>query len=139
MRINPITKIWLFRKVKEVVFMKLDKNIIPPERGSEIIDFVSKYIFTLKDDREIEQFSAHISTHFPEIREVDLTFEIEENESKDAIIKEIMNTFMLEWNIDQASQILDAMDQVGDNTPLLRDLEKKYPLAYALAVAKYKK
>ncbi len=84
-KLNPITKLRLFREVKKVIFAQMDNDIITPERAEKVLDYVKKYVVNINTPEKAKQFYLHLGEKFTELKGVKHKFEIEEEEKIDQV------------------------------------------------------
>lgn len=135
-KLNPITKLRLFREAKKVIFRQMDKDQITPERADEILGYVKKYVVNIETPEKAKQFYLHLGKKFPELAGVKYKFEIEEEEKIDRVFSSLLEEFMEKGNIDLASEIMEQMNESKNQQTYLEKLKKKYPIEFQKALEK---
>jgi hypothetical protein len=135
-KLNPITKLRLFREVKKVIHSMMDKKEILLDRAEEIMNYVKKYIKNINSPKKAKQFYLHLGEKFEELKGVKHKFEIEEEEKIDQVFSLLLDEFMEKGNMDLASEIMEQMNE-SENTQLyLEKLKQNYPIEFQKALEK---
>lgn len=135
-KLNPNTKLRLFREVKKVIFAQMDTDKISPERAEEILDYVKKYVVKIETPERAKQFYLHLGEKFSELTGVKHKFELEEEEKIDQVFSLLINEFMQNGNMDLAGEILEQMNEVKNQTVYLEKLKIIYPIEFQKAFEK---
>lgn len=93
-KINPITKLKLFRTVKNIIFSQMDKDEITPERADEILGYVKKYVIDVETPERAKQFYIHLGEKFIELSGIKHKFEMEEEEKISQVFSLLLDEFM---------------------------------------------
>jgi len=135
-KLNPITKLKLFRAIKNSIFSQMDKEIISVDRAEKILEYVEKYILDIATPQTIKQFYTHLWEKFSELKWVKQSFEIEEKEKIDQLFSLLLDEFMKKNNLELASEIMGEMENSNDEELYLEKLEKNYPIEFQKALKK---
>lgn len=135
-KLNPITKLRLFREVKKVIFSQMDNDVIIPERAEEVLDYVKKYVVNINTPEKAKQFYIHLGEKFDELKGVKHKFEIEEEEKIDQIFSLLLDEFMEKGNMDLASEIMEQMNEAKNSQIYLEKLKTNYPIEFQKALEK---
>lgn len=135
-KLNPITKLRLFREVKKIIFAKMDSDKITPERAEEILDYVKKYVVAIEAPEKAKQFYIHLGEKFSELKEIKQKFEIEEEEKIDQFFSLIIDELMEKGNMDLASEIMEQMNETQNQQVYLEKLKTNYPIEFQKALEK---
>ncbi|NVP18174.1 hypothetical protein HUU51_05655 [Candidatus Gracilibacteria bacterium] len=135
-KLNPITKLRLFREVKKVIFVQMDSDKITPERAEEILDYVKKYVVDIETPEKAKQFYLHLGEKFSELKEIKQKFEIEEEEKIDQVFSLLVDEFMEKGNMDLASEIMNQMNEAKNQQIYLEKLKTNYPIEFQRALEK---
>lgn len=136
-KLNPITKLKLFRTVKEVIFSQMDKDKITPERADEILGYTKKYVVDIRIPKVAKQFYIHLGERFPELVGIKNKFKMEGEEKIDKIFSLLIDEFMENENIDLANEIMEQMDESKDQNLFIEKLKEKYPIEFNKVFAKF--
>lgn len=135
-KLNPITKLRLFREVKKVIFAQMDSDKITPERAEEILDYVKKYVVDIETPEKAKQFYLHLGEKFRELEEIVFHFNFEEKEKFNKVFAYLLNEFILSNNTELANEIMDQIRETKDQQTYLEDLKKRYPIEFLKALEK---
>jgi len=135
-KLNPITKLRLFREVKKVIFAQMDSDKITPERAEEILDYVKKYVVDIETPEKAKQFYLHLGEKFEELKGVKHKFEIEEEEKIDQVFSLLLDEFMEKGNIDLAGEIMEQINKSQNQQNCLEKLKQNYPIKFQKALEK---
>ena len=135
-KLNPITKLRLFREVKKVIFTQMDSDKITPERAEEILDYVKKYVVDIETPQKAKQFYLHLGEKFRELAGVKHKFEIEEEEKIDQVFSLLLDEFMEKGNMDLAGEIMEQMKEAKNQQNYLEKLKTNYPIEFKKALEK---
>lgn len=135
-KLNPITKLRIFREVKKIIFTKMDSDKITPERAEEILDYVKKYVVDIETPERAKQFYLHLGEKFDELKEIKQKFEIEEEEKIDQVFSLLIDEFMEKGNMDLASEIMEQMNEVKNGKIYLEKLKTNHPIEFQKALKK---
>jgi hypothetical protein len=135
-KLNPITKLRLFRAVKKVIFFQMDKDIITAERAEEILDYVKKHVVNVNTPEKAKQFYIYLGEMFEELKGVKHKFEIEEKEKIDQVFSLLLDEFMEKGNMDLASEIMEQINEAKNSKEYLEKLKTNYPIEFQKALEK---
>jgi len=135
-KLNPITKLRLFREVKNVIHRMLRKRSIPLERSAEIMDYVKKYVVKINTPEKAKQFYLHLGEKFDELKGVKHKFEIEKEEKIDQVFSLLLDEFMEKGDMDLASEIMEQMNEAKSSQEYLEKLKQNYPIEFQKALEK---
>lgn len=135
-KLNPITKLRLFREVKKDIFVKMDSDAITPERAEEILEYVKKYVVDIETPEVAKQFYLHLGEKFAELSGVKQKFEMEEEEKIDQVFTLIIDEFMQRGNMDLASEIMEQMNESKPTKIFLEKLKANYPIEFQKVLKK---
>ncbi len=135
-KLNPITKLKLFREVKKVIFSQMDNDKITPERAEEILDYVKKYVIDIETPEKAKQFYLHLGEKFKELYSVKLKFEIEEEEKIEKVFSLLLDEFIEKGNMDLANEIMEQMNETKNQQIFLEKLKINYPIEFQKVIQK---
>jgi predicted transcriptional regulator len=135
-KLNPITKLKLFREVKKVIFFQMDNDEVTPERAEEILDYVKKYVIDIETPEKAKQFYLHLGEKFKELYSVKLKFEIEEEEKIEKVFSLLLDEFIEKGNMDLANEIMEQMNETKNQQIFLEKLKINYPIEFQKVIQK---
>lgn len=135
-KLNPITKLEIYTECKNIIFAKMNNDIITPEKADEILSFVKENVVKISNPKQAKEFYVYIANKFIELQEIKVKFNIEEDEKISDLIILIVDEFMEEWNIDLAWEIMEEIKKINNNEITLNKLETKYPIQFKKAFKK---
>ncbi len=138
-KLNPITKLRLFREAKFVIFSNIDNWVIKPERAEEILLYIKKYIYKIEKPDLAKKFYIHLWEKFKELKIVSKKFEMEEKEKIEDLVSLFLEEVMEKWNIDLASELMAQMKELWDDEVFIWKLKKNYPIEFSNVLKKYLK
>lgn len=126
------TKNRIWNEVKAIVFQKMDKDIITPDRADEILHYVKKYATDIETPDLAKQFYLFLGEKFIELKELELKFHMEEEEYLEKKVTLLVEYFMNHDNVDLAQSILHRSEISGSLFEFIKILELEYPLELSM-------
>lgn len=136
-KLNPVTKLRLFREVKKVAFSLMESGSMKPERGDEIFNYLDHYMPDINTPENSKQFYTHLSKTFPELKRLKEKFEMEEDEKVSRVLNTLVDMFMERGNVELANEIMTEIQ--GEEETMGRTIEKviqNYPQDFETALIK---
>jgi len=96
LKLNPITKLEIYTECKNIIFSKMNNDIVIPERADEILSFVKENVVKISNPKQAKEFYVYISSKFSELHEIKVKFNIEEDEKISELIILVVDEFMEE-------------------------------------------
>lgn len=121
------TKERIWRDAKSIVFGKMDKDLITPERADEILLYVKKYATDIETEELARQFYAFLGEQFVELRELRVKFHMEKEEELEKLITLLVDYFMGHGSIENAENLMQRLSNSDDLSVLMGQLEREYP------------
>jgi hypothetical protein len=137
LKLNPISRLKIYLAVRKIVLVKMNGNIITPERAMEIIGYTKAEVVKVQNADEALRFSADLAGKFPELGGLESAFEMETVEQYDRVITKMVDRFMERDEVNTVDEILERMKSSASESAkrgLLADLERKYPEDYESAL-----
>lgn len=128
LKLNPITKLRIYREVKRIIFYQMDSKIISPDRAEEVLKYVKENVVKVNRPDEARAFYKSLWDMFVELQWLKKMFEKEEEEKIDKIFSFLLDEFMESGNIDLANEIMEQMNDSNNNDIFLEQLKNKYPI-----------
>jgi hypothetical protein len=95
-KLNPITKLEIYTECKNIIFSKMNNDIVTPERADEILSFVKENVVKISNPKQAKEFYIYIAIKFSELHEIKVKFNIEEDEKISELIILVVDEFMEE-------------------------------------------
>lgn len=89
--------------LEAIKILDRDIDIISPKRITKIQNFLDKYL--TKDWKPAVENLHDIITLFPELRELEYTFETKAQKSFDDMMQHMSDYYMSQWKLDEANEI----------------------------------
>ncbi|MBF0550646.1 MAG: hypothetical protein HQK60_08925 [Deltaproteobacteria bacterium] len=134
-KLNPLTKLEIYKACKDTVFAQMDGNIITPERADEILGYVKEQVAKIESPEQAKDFYIYIANKFGELKGVEIKFNMEEEEKIDIVISRIIDEFIGEGNIDLAGEIMEQLNK-SNNEIIIEKLKTGYPIQFKMALEK---
>ncbi len=135
-KLNPITKVRLFQEIKKIVFTRLDKNSISPERSNKILAYLKKHIVAINTPKEAKKFYMNIGTDFSELLPIKTKFEIEEKEKMHRVLVVILDAVLEKYDFEFATRIMEEVEAIEEKKGrTIEDLAREIPEEFNAAVA----
>ena len=95
-KLNPLTKLEIYRVCKNDIFAQMDSSIITPERADEILGYIKEQFTQIETPEQAKEFYIYIAKKFSELRGVERKFKTQEQEKIDMLISGVVDEFMRE-------------------------------------------
>jgi len=127
--IDGIWKKEIYNKVKETIFLLIDKKSISIDRADEILLFTKSYIVKIQNAKMAKEFYIFLWNKFNELKIVSNLFLNKEEEMNEKILNWIMYIFMDKWELELVEKIQKS---INNNICSIEDVIKKYPVEYRI-------
>ncbi len=139
--VNPLTKLRLYRVAKKIVFGKMDKKVITPERATEILNYVKEEVAYCDTPEDCHVFYKEVALEFPELADFQDKFERETYEKLDRALSILVEHIFAKGEFDLAERIMDEVEEIKDKRSELiyaHKMERKMPEDFKEAVEEVK-
>ncbi len=110
--VNPLTKLRLYRVAKKIVFGKMDKKVITPERATEILNYVKEEVAYCDTPEDCHVFYKEVALEFPELADFQDKFERETYEKLDRALSILVEHIFAKGEFDLAERIMDEVEEI---------------------------
>ena len=139
LKLNPITKLKLFRAVRKIILGKMNRDEIIPKRAGEILEYVKKRVVKIASPTDAKQLYLHLEEKFPEFKGLKEKFDAEEKEKIDQAFSFLVDVFIDKGNIDLASELMDQMCDSEEQAEYLKKIKARYPIEFQESIKKFLK
>ncbi|PIZ73480.1 hypothetical protein COY07_01895 [Candidatus Peregrinibacteria bacterium CG_4_10_14_0_2_um_filter_43_11] len=134
-KLNALTKLKLYRVIKDSIFRQMDTDAITPERADEIFGYVKDNIIVIETPEAAKNFYIRVAEKFPdELSGVKQRLELQEQEKIDQLLMTLLNHLLEKNDFDLAERIMQEIEEVQSKQKPLEALERKYPEEFAQSV-----
>jgi len=130
LQLTQLSKLKIYTVAKKLILDKMDRNIITPQKASELIDYFKKGLPPIITAQAAEKFYMNAAETFPELRELPSYFENQKDEKLDELIMNLTEVMMKNENLGNAYAIIKKLETAQNKNEKMRilgDLEQKYP------------
>ena len=136
-KLNPITKLRIYREAKKIIFPLMDSDKISTDRADEILAYVKFNVVKVESPEQAKEFYEHLSEKFEELGIMKKRFDFEAWEKLDKIIALLLESVMDKWDFDLASKIMDEAKKINKKEKEIKYITKlgqDMPKAFEQAV-----
>ncbi len=139
-RLNPITKLRIYREAKKIILPLMDSDKITPERADEILWYVKNNVVKVETPEMAKEFYEYLSNKFSELKRIKNRFDNETWEKAEKIVKLLVENLINKWEFDFAMNIMDEIKEIkeikwkDDEIEYIENLSKNMPNAFSKAV-----
>jgi len=126
-KVCPTTKLKLWKAVKKEVLLKMDKDIISPDRADEILGSIKPYIAKANSPEETKKLYESFPEMYEELHPVTHDFEMKEEEAIDKIFSLLLDEILDSGDFDGATALMDEMKACDDQKLFINELNERFP------------
>lgn len=124
--IQPIHKLEIYLKSKDLVYKQMDNDFISPARAKEIILKLQEEIPALENQKQAKLYIANIWNKIPELKSMPKLYSMDLHEKYDNIIIQVIDSLMEKWDIETASKLLEETKNIKYND-MINNIRREYP------------
>lgn len=134
-KLNPLTKLRIYREARKIMFALLDRDKVKPERLEEVMGYVKTNVVKVETPIEAKKFYELLGGMFEELSPVSRMFEREEDEKIDRVLAALVDNLMNKGDFDLAQRIMEeikALEKLHGKS--IEDIRKQAPEDFDKAV-----
>lgn len=131
--IQPIHKVDIYKKAKDIIYQLMDRDIINPARAKKIIINLKKDIPIIKNQKQAKEYIKTASEQYPELKNLPKIFENELNEKYEKLITKIIDIFLEKWKSEIVETLIYNSKKI-DSKDLIQKLKKEYTKEFNQAI-----
>lgn len=130
-RINPLTKLRIYKEIEKILFAQMDRNAVTPERGENIFRSVQESILDIETSEEADAYAQKVSNEFPELQNLYQKFQSQTDEKIDHIVSLLVEQMINKSDFDTAEKIMAEIKELETkNGKTLEQIRAEYPAEF---------
>jgi len=128
-KLNPLTKLRIYREVKKAVFNQMDRGVMSPDKAEVVLNYIKKNVVHVTTPEISVKFYKIIAKKFPELRGVEIKLDLETEEKVEEVIRQLVDRLMLKGDFELAEKIIDEVNLLDskEEVALAETLLEKMP------------
>ena len=113
-KLNPISKLKIYRAARKIVFHKMTKELITSERAKEILAYVKEKVVKVRSPKQAKNLYEFLSRKFPELQTLENKFHLESLEKIDKVLSILVENIINKGDFELANKIMEEVEEISD-------------------------
>lgn len=124
---GSLTKFKVWRKTKQTILSKMDRNQITPERAEKLLKFIKLTLRTVSTMEDLGAYLGMLKEKFPELKTTVEEFAMEEEEKLDNAVGIVVSKLMENDHFEAAEELIQKLETVESTDQKIEVTKKTQP------------